>query len=250
MMICKNRPAFTNLEACCNGAVLDQSEIVSRIIIRIWVYAYPLPAVAAMWFAWSAWSQSGLFSAYVNLLPIFYGYVMPGIATNILRKWKFKGAWVVGSFYVHHGFIYAAHLSPALFISLLGTPCEPLSLGTSVRVCICTASLYGFVAWFHDILMVRHGMVEIQNQLTADHRSAEEIVTLYAPLCFFLIGLIYAAAALLGFHVFVSQHRTGPAAITWVSLAGFSLLLSVPSLAYRALEGKKPPSNPPQRHDV
>lgn len=211
---------------------------MSRIIIRFWVYALPFPLVLGMYFIWWTWANDRAFALYVMLLPVFYGYVAPGIATNLLHKWRFKGPWVVGSYYAHHGFMYAANMSPLLFLSFLGTPRDPLSMGTVVRILICTGALHGFVLWIHDILIVRHGMVQIYNRPAAEGRSPEEIVTHYAPVCFFLIGLAYAAAALLAFHTFVIEHKTDVASIGWVSLAGVGLLFSIPSLAYRALEGK------------
>jgi hypothetical protein len=211
---------------------------MSRLFIQIWVYVLPLPLVVAMYFIWAAWSKEHVFTFYVMLLPIFYGYVAPGIATNLLHKWRFRGPWVVGRYYAHHGFIYAANLSPLLFLCFLGTLQEPFSLGTVVRIPICMGALYGFTAWIHDILMVKHGLVEIYNRPAAAGRSPEEIVTHYAPLCFFLIGLTYAAAALLAFHTFVIQHKADPASVAWVSLAGAGLMFIIPSLAYRVCEGK------------
>jgi hypothetical protein len=100
-------------------------------------------------------------------------------------------------------------------------------------------ALHGFVAWMHDILIVRHGIVEIYNRPAAEGRSPEEIVTHYAPLCFFLLGLTYAAGALLAFQTFVVHQQTNAASIVWVSLAGVVLMFSLPSLAYRASEGKQ-----------
>jgi hypothetical protein len=212
---------------------------MSRTVIRSWVYAVPLPVCAAMCFAWQAWSANRAFMLYVMLLPLFYGYVAPGIATNLLNNWRFKGPCVVGSYYAHHGFMYAANMSPLLFLSFLGTPREPLSLATTVRVLICTGALHGFVLWLHDILMVRHGMVEIFNRPAAEGRSPEEIVTHYAPLCFFLIGLTYSAGALLAFQTFVVNHQTNTASVIWVSLIGVVLMFSIPSLAYRAVQGNQ-----------
>ncbi|MGD0815598.1 MAG: hypothetical protein ABSA83_18550 [Verrucomicrobiota bacterium] len=212
---------------------------MSRAVIRFWVYALPLPLFVVMYFVWAAWSDNRIFALYVMLLPVFYGYVAPGIATNLLHKWRFKGPWVVGSYYAHHGFMYSANMSPLLFIALLGTPHESLSTATVLRVLLCTGALYGFTAWMHDILMVRHGMVEIYSRPAAQGRSPEEIVTHYAPLCFFLLGLTYAAGALLAFQTFVVHHKTDAASIVWVSLAGVILMFSLPSLAYRASEGNK-----------
>jgi hypothetical protein len=211
---------------------------VSRLFIRIWIYVLPLPLAVAMYFVWAAWSHDRTFALFVMLLPLFYGYAVPGIATNMLHKWRFKGPWVVGHYYVHHGFLYAANMSPLLLLSFLGTSREMLSLESGLRILLCTAALNGFVYWIHDILMVRHGLVEIYNRPAAEGRSPEEIVTHYAPFCFFLIGLTYAGAALLAFQFFVIQDKSDWVTIGWVSLAGMMLMIAVPSLAYRILERK------------
>jgi hypothetical protein len=211
---------------------------VSRLFIRIWIYVLPLPLAVAMYFVWAAWSHDRTFALFVMLLPLFYGYAVPGIATNMLHKWRFKGPWVVGHYYVHHGFLYAANMSPLLLLSFLGTSRETLSLESGLRILLCTAALNGFVYWIHDILMVRHGLVEIYNRPAAEGRSPEEIVTHYAPFCFFLIGLTYAGAALLAFQFFVIQDKSDWVTIGWVSLAGMMLMIAVPSLAYRILERK------------
>ena len=211
---------------------------MSRLIIRIWIYVLPLPLAVTMYFVWAAWSHDRTFALFVMLLPLFYGYVVPGIATNILHKWRFKGPWVVGHYYVHHGFLYVANMSPLLLLSFLGTSRETLSLETGLRILLCTGALNGFVYWLHDILMVRHGLVEIYNRPAAEGRSPEEIVTHYAPFCFFLIGLTYAGAALLAFQFFVIQDKSDWVTIGWVSLVGMALMVAVPSLAYRILERK------------
>ena len=116
---------------------------------------------------------------------------------------------------------------------------ESLSLGAVIRVLLCTGALHGFVLWIHDILIVRHGMVEIYNRPAAEGRSPEEIVAHYAPLCFFLIGLTYAAGTLFAFQTFVVRHKTDVGSVGWVSLVGVVLMFSLPSLAYRALEGNR-----------
>lgn len=63
---------------------------MSRTVIRFWVYVLPLPLFVVMYFVWAAWSDNRVFALYVMLLPLFYGYVAPGIATNLLHKWRFK----------------------------------------------------------------------------------------------------------------------------------------------------------------
>lgn len=209
---------------------------MSRIIMRIWVYVLPLPLCALMYFAWLSWSNSRAFAIYVMLLPLVYGYVAPGIATNILRKWRFTGRWLVGNYYPHHGFMYAANMSPLLFFPFLGSPLNSLSAEVVVRVLVCTAILHGYVLWIHDVFIVKLKMVEIFNRAAAERRSPEEIVFSYAPLCFSLIGLTYAASSLLAFWTFVVHNQVTLASATEVSVVGLGLMLSIPSLAYRLSE--------------
>jgi hypothetical protein len=99
--------------------------------------------------------------------------------------------------------------------------------------------LHGFVLWVHDILIVRHDMVEIYNRPASQGRSPEEIVTHYAPLCFFLIGLTYAASSLLAFQTIVIHGDTKTMALFWLSVAGIGLMLAIPSIAYRMIETPK-----------
>jgi len=120
---------------------------MSRIITQFWVYVLPLPMSLAMYFVWAAWSGNRIFACYVMLLPLVYGYVAPGIATNLLRKWRFKGPWLVGNYYAHHGFMYSANMTPLLFVAFLGTPHETVSAATATRILLCTGALHGFVLW-------------------------------------------------------------------------------------------------------
>lgn len=207
-----------------------------RSLIRFWVYVLPIPLFTTMLFMWHSWSKSITFSAFVCLLPVFYGYVAPGIATNILIKWRFKGTWLIGNYYIHHGIMYSANMTPLLYISFLGTPIDSLSLGVIFRVLLCTAVLNAFFSWLHDILLVKYDMVEIYNQPAAEGKSPEEIVTHYAPICFFLIGLTYAGSCLFAYHLFLVLHDLSFRSVVWVSLAGIAAMFSLPSLAYHWLE--------------
>ena len=209
---------------------------MSRRITQFSVYVLPLPLSGAMYFAWLRWSGSIVFALYVLLLPLAYGYIVPGIATNILRKWRFHGRLLIGRYFAHHGFLYAAKLSPLLLLAFLGTPRAPLTPGAIVRILLATGALVGFVYWWHDLLLVRYGFVTVDNSPAREGASPETIVAHYAPLCFFLVGLTYAAAAVLGFHVFIVRGHTAPGTIAWVSLSGFALMFTLPSLAYRLCE--------------
>lgn len=201
--------------------------------IRAWVYVFPWLCLPCVFLAWAELSASWTFACFVLGVPIIYGYVAPGVATNILKKWRFRGAWVVGAYYWHHGFMYAANMSPLLLLAFLGTPEGPLSMATCVRVALVTAALHGFVLWWHDILLVRHNRVEIHNRPAREGRSPEEIVTHYAPLCFSLIGLAYAAGALLAYEQIVVRSSDSLASLAACAGIAVAVLIALPSLAYR-----------------
>lgn len=218
----------------------DRINGMRKFFVSFWEYIAPVPLTVVMYFIWLHWYASQAFALYVILLPLVYGYIVPGIGTNILKKWRFKGPMLVGNYYIHHGFKYSASMSLLLFIVFLGTPRSSLTAETVVRIALCAAALEGFVDWIHEILLVKFGLVEIYNRPAAEGRSPEEIVTYYAPLTFFLLGLTYAASCLLAFEVFAVRNVVTPISVLGLSLAGGTMMSLIPSLAYRFLEKKQP----------
>ena len=63
-----------------------------------------------------------------------------GHRDNILHKWRFKGAWLAGNYYIHHGFLYAAKMSPLLLVNFLGTPREGISWENELRILLCAGA--------------------------------------------------------------------------------------------------------------
>ena len=212
---------------------------MSRKIAYVWVYLLPLPVFTAMYFVWLSASGNLAFTLYVLLLPLLYGYISPGIATNLLKMWRFKGPGVVGNYYVHHGFMYSANMSPLLYLTFdVRTP-HSLDIAEFLRIAVVTGAVQGFVLWIHDILIVRADLVEIDNRPTRERRSPEEIVTFYAPVCFFLIGFCYAVSAMIAYQQFVIEGRTEMRDLLWVWLGASSFLFILPGIAYFFLERKK-----------
>ena len=53
-------------------------------------YIYPFIAFPLLTWLW--YRETGpYFATLVMGLPVVYGYVIPGIGTNILKKWHFRG---------------------------------------------------------------------------------------------------------------------------------------------------------------
>jgi hypothetical protein len=210
---------------------------MTRLIMKIWVYVIPVPLFLFMTWVWWRRSQNGLFTAYVMLLPTLYGYIIPGIATNIQKKWRFKGKWVVGNYYIHHGIKYASNMSVYLFLSFYGIPFgESVPPFHMMMVMLVSAGLHGYVSWIHDIYIVRLGMVEIFHPAAKKLKSAEEIVFQYAPLCFFMIGLTYALSSLIAYDQFIVHNRAGAGGFALLLAGGFMLMAIVSSLGYGLTE--------------
>jgi hypothetical protein len=175
----------------------------------------------------------------VTLLAVVYGYLVPGIGTNILKKWRFHGPGRVGNYYMHHGFIWASHLSPALFLSFLGTPDGPLGYGTILRVLLATGAIHAFKGWVYDIGLLKHGFTEITCVPRLIGKSPEEVAGHYAPVCFFLVGLTYALGSLVAYHYFVVLQRPDALSHVWAWSVGVVAMVAVPSLAYGVIERRE-----------
>lgn len=207
--------------------------------MQIQVYVLPIPITLIMAYLWQRWSGNTTFAWYVTLLAILYGYIVPGIGTNIMKKWRFYGPGRIGNYYVHHGFIWAANLSPALFLCFLGTPEGPLGYGTILRVLLATGAVHAFKGWVYDIALLKYGFTEITSVPRLKGKSPEEIAGHYAPVCFFLIGLTYGVGALAAYHFFVILNRSDIWSQVWVWTIGGGAMIAVPSLAYGVIEHRE-----------
>ncbi len=207
-----------------------------RRFMVFWVLVLPLPLCLALAWAWYRQTHCRPFVLHVLLVPFLYGYIVPGIATNILHRWHFKGPMLLGRYYVHHGFIYAGNMGALLLIPFLGQSPEDFTLPRALSIVLSTAALHGFVLWLHDIGIVKLGMVELFNRPARQGRSPEEIVTYYAPLCFSLLGAAYAAGAALAYEFLVVRHCVGLGIQAELLAVGIGLTFTIPSLAYRWVE--------------
>lgn len=203
-----------------------------RIIMYFWIYVLPLPLFILMAYAWQFFMETTLFTVYVLGLPVLYGYIVPGIATNILKKWRFKGKMLIGNYYLHHGFNYASKMSFILFISLVTViPGTKLSLGKILAIIIVSGVFHAYVFWIADICLLKTDMLELHNAGFRKGKSAEEIVFQYAPLCFFLLGATYAISVLVAYEQLVCNQK-GVFTLIWLMLGGLILLATIPSVAY------------------
>jgi hypothetical protein len=192
---------------------------IEKIILVLYGKVFALLGFPLM--AWLWYQKGGLaFATLIMGLPLIFGYVVPGIGTNILKQWRFRDSWVVGNYFIHHGFIYASGLSLGLYIGFV--PNQPGDVWAIVANLVRTACVIGFVGWWHDLIAIRQGMMEVYNRAWKEGAAPEVIVTKYAPLCFSLFGAIYAGVATWGYDVLVRQGNV--AALWWLFPAGLALM--------------------------
>lgn len=201
----------------------------------LFVYNYIYPFLGFPLLVWLWYREAGLALTILAMgLPLVFGYLVPGIGTNFLKKWRFKGHWLLGDYFAHHGFIYASTMGLALYVGFFPTLAhEPgLVWGNMAR----TAALIGFGGWWHDLLAVRHGMIEIYNGPWKRGAVPEVIVAHYAPICFSVLGAAYAGIVTLSYPWLASPG--GANHLGWLFPVGLTVMSVAVSLPYLWLENR------------
>ncbi len=186
-------------------------------------YLFPAIAFPLVTYAWHASGASWPFTILVMAVPVLFGYLMPWVATSVVRRWRFTSGPRVGSYYLHHGFIYGSKLAFALLLvarsmESIVTPFH------AIAVILVTGAATAFGGCFHDMQAVRAGKIEVDGGIEALWR--------FAPPSYFTMGATYAAVA-------VAAHRAlaaSPGAFVWVFPTAFVILCVVPSMVFIAVD--------------
>jgi len=187
-------------------------------------YAFPVIAFPLVSYAW--WRSSGgswRFAAIVMGVPVLFGYVMPWLATGVVRRWRFTSGPRLGPYYVHHGFIYGSKLAFALLL-VIRSIADVVSLFDVAGVVLVSGAVTAFGGWFHDTQAVRAGRIEIDGGLDA--------LLAFGPPTYFAMGATYAAVTLTSYRVLAVD----PGAFAWVFPAAFVLLCVVPAVVFIAVD--------------
>ena len=192
-------------------------------------FVLPLPLTALMLFLWYRRTGSGLFAIYVLTLGVLFGYIYPGIATNILRLWKFNGPLRVKNYYLHHGFMYAPYLALVFYIAF--APGTPLTWGNIVRIVLCGAFIQCVVSCHHDVCGVSSGMIEMNNTAARLKLSPMEIVTSWGVVGFGLIGASFAGSCLIAYRIIVLRAISDVRTFALLLLMGLAIM-GVAALQY------------------
>jgi len=192
-------------------------------------YILPFPLFGIMLYLWYIRVGDLLFASYVLALPLLWGYIVPGIGTNVLKLWRFEGKWRVGNFYYHHGVMYAGPMALIMYITF-GS--GPVSMTRVVTVILCTAGMQGFLSGQHDVYAVKSGHLFIDNPPAREGKSPEEIVNYYNPKYFFLLGGMFGGSCVYAYQkIVIEQVHTG----SWYCLLlviGLGLMGVIPSVPF------------------
>jgi hypothetical protein len=164
-------------------------------------FILPLPLTALMVYLWYIRTHNWAFTLYVIILPLVFGYVVPGIGTNILKLWAFKWRFMrVGNYFIHHGFMYAPYFAISLYFCFGNY--EQFSLVQAATIVISNAFLQCFLTTWHDYWGVKSGMIEIYNKPFKEGKSAAEIILDYGPVAYAMFGATYAISCLIAHYYF------------------------------------------------
>ncbi|SRR6266542_5056541 len=186
-------------------------------------YVFPAVAFPLVTYAWRSSGASWAFVALVMCVPVLFGYLMPWVATSVVKRWHFTSGPRVGSYYVHHGFIYGSKLAFALLLVVrsIGSIVTAFDIAAVILV---SGAATAFGGCLHDMTAVRAGKIEVDGGIDALWR--------FAPPSYFAMGATYAAVSL-GAHRALAD---GAAAFFWAFPVAFVILCTVPSLVFIAVD--------------
>jgi hypothetical protein len=203
-----------------------RSGSLRTVLLFASTYAFPAIGFPLVTYAWWRSSGSWPFVVVVMGVPVVFGYLMPWIATSVVKRWRFTGARLrqgsgevtpkrMHTLYGHHGFIYGAKLAFALLLVIrsldsVGTPFEVVS------VMLVAGAATAFGGWFHDTHAVRAGQIEIAGGIDA--------LATFAPPSYFTMGATYAGVTLAARRVLLVD----PESVAWVFVVALVVLLLRP----------------------
>jgi hypothetical protein len=127
---------------------------------------------------------------FIIAVPVVFGYVVPGIGTNVLKLWEFKAGLRIGRYTVLHGLMFGGASS---FLAWLcsGLLIGPQGLFAYVKAAIVLASVIGYLNWVFDYVAISKGIAVIYNKPFVLGFGSHAIVADYAPLYFGVFGACY-----------------------------------------------------------
>lgn len=174
---------------------MKKSPLFSYWVVLLLDYILPVPLFIAMFFLWKGMTGDPWFAAYTLLVGLAFGYIVPGMGTNLLGLWTFDGPLKLGKYLAHHGFMYSPYFSLILYAFFsIGIP---QTIMAKVFMVILYGLVQGLVSSFHDYHGLRCGFIIMKTRKAREGADHANIILDYSPLGFSLFGGIYALSALI-----------------------------------------------------
>ncbi len=156
----------------------------------------------------------------VVAIPVLFGYIIPGIGTNLMGLWEFKAGLHFGRYTLLHGLMFGGASS------FLAYTCSPIMSGSGFWYMLASAhvmaAVLGFWNWVFDGYAIRTGLAVIYNKPHFEGRSTPEIVGDYAPVYFGVFGACFG----IGIHLLCNLDTDGSTGFIW-PVAGGSAVVSM-----------------------
>lgn len=156
------------------------------------LYQYLAPVVLAplsFWLWRREYSGDLRLVAAAWLVPVLWGYIVPGIGTNVLKVWEFNTRLRLGRFRPHHGFVFGS--ATAMLAWLVHVPVHDLFGAARTAFVLC--SVLAFWNLLYDVKALEARILNVYNQPWAEDRGEAAIALDYAPWFFGGFGAVYGA---------------------------------------------------------
>jgi hypothetical protein len=202
---------------------------MKRVYLILVDFVLPLPMTSLTYSLWNRRTGSWLFSAYPLALGVLFGYIFPGIGTNVFHLWKFNGPFKMGNYFIHHGFMYAPYLALVFYVAFPAG--APLTVGNIARILMSAGFIQCVLSCHHDTWGVATGMIEIASPPGTGKLSPVETVTQFALVGFWLAGATYSASCLIAYRAIVVNAQSDGKTFVLLLVIGLALM-SIAALQY------------------
>ncbi len=167
-----------------------------RIFFSIYQFIAPLLFLPAAYYLWqhqilSTGQNHEQFCFFAVGVPVAFGYVIPGIGTNVLKLWEFNTGFKLGAFRPHNGFVFGSFVSLMAWV-VLGAEPASISAWALLRSGIILGSVYAFWGWYYDVFALQKGFISLYSRMAFENESADQLALDFAPVVFGSLGFTFA----------------------------------------------------------
>jgi hypothetical protein len=142
-------------------------------------YQVAIPGLGFPGIAWVWTREVGPAAAWGFMLSLLaFGYVVPGIGTNVTRLYEFRTKPRLGRMRPQQGFLLATFAAAAAW------------LGQRLGGWWATALICGVLVTLYDALAIRSGMIVVYNRPFFEGRGSWAVALDYAPVFFCSFGAV------------------------------------------------------------